>query len=245
MMLPDRYEMIRQIHSPEIDAFVDPKAQFDRAPIESTTGFVGNCILLQACGGCCRGSTCLVKVKEIAFVESPEGFRFLARLAGDVVWGDVPWKTVNIDRRKYYSGRGWTEEQGLENFALGFPHSRYQTVIRKTVYHVLHANGFNLVAQTTLDAIDLITDAEICWQKDTTKGPSCARIVNARCTPFICWEPCEVIQDGSELGDCNCPDSFLDNPLGSCMWLDWARCVTINCPPRQKCWHSLFRCTCS
>jgi hypothetical protein len=228
---------------PTSGEFTDPKAKYVGRPIASPDGFVGNHLFVQTCE-CCPEDLFLVEVSDIEYYCSRDGFAYLARLGGKVVWGDVPWKGVNIDRRQAYEEAGWQPLKKFNDYFMGMPGTEYQFFVDRLRYKVLKANGYRLISPVKMSGTDTIFGVPISESVDTKTPGSCSHHSVERCTGWFCAESCRKVrsEDGEILDDCDCPEGV----LSGCIWMTWHWCSDNGCsyPKRCRKRFGLFGITC-
>lgn len=227
MPVPSRADHLASLSYTFGDAFADKRARYSGSPFDAPAGFTGNHLFVQTCG-CCSSHIGLVEVEEVEYYVNRYGFSRLARLSGEVVWGEVGWQRVNIDRRARYEELGWKPLETFRDYHLGMEGTEYQFLVCELEYRILETNGYRLICPTQIEGYDLITGANIDEKVKGDKAPSCVHFAQERCTGWFCAEPCREVrsEEGEVLDDCDCR-----NELG-CIWMTWHGCIDKSCAGR-------------
>lgn len=220
MREPSKHERLAALSSLETDEFRDPKACYSEREISRVDDCLGTSVLMRACG--CGDF--LVELSALELYRGPLGFTYLGRLAGTVKWGDVAWKSVNIDRSAVAKDNGWDRVDSFDDILVGIPDSHYQFQMNSMRFHTLETNGYKLLSVRSVDGLDLIDGIRCKWEVDTKAKVLCSMVSQYECINWACSRPCNVVADGTVLGDCNCSGH------GFCSWWNQPHCVPVNCP---------------
>lgn len=199
----------------EDSTFIDSNAKYGRL-ISHVNDFKGSQMFLNNCDY----GRYLVDIEAVEIYRNPEnGVVQIGQLSGNVVWGEVPWEVINVDRREQFTELGWESMNSLKEFIIKDTASEAYIKIDRMNMSILKVNGYDLLVFRDMEGSEHPTNSKISIAPSELDDIDCIAYVEWNCSNIACSGSCEDVG-----GDCNCTGSF-----GFCSYTLNIKCMKINC----------------
>ncbi|WP_298896456.1 hypothetical protein [uncultured Psychroserpens sp.] len=198
--------------------FIDANAKYGKTisnvdALKGTQMFMNNCDY----------GRYLVAIESIAMYRSPKnGILQIGQLSGKVVWGDVPWEVIDVDRTEQFAELGWEPIETLTDFSIEDIGSLAYINVDRMTMGTLKVNDYELLILREMQGIEHPTNSKISIGSSELDEIDCFKYIEWDCSNIACSQSCE-----DKGGDCNCPG------YGFCSYTFNIRCMVINC--KKKC----------
>lgn len=167
----------------------------------------------------CELGRYLVAVDSISIYRNPEnGVVQIGRLIGNVVWGDVPWKDIDVDNTERFTELGWEPMDAFANFTIEDKGSLRNIDVQRMTMGTALVNDYEIVVMRDMEGMEYPSNSKVSHASSDLDEIDCIIYKEWDCSNILCSRACEDVG-----GDCNCPG------LGFCSYTLNYRCMVINC----------------
>ena len=168
----------------------------------------------------CEDGRYLVEIEEIKIYHNPKnGVIQIGQLTGKVVWGEVPWKVISVDRTDQFTELGWELMESFKEFTIEDIGSEAQLNVENMDLGTVIVNEYELLIVRDMEGFESSSNSKISIGESDLDDIECIKYIEWNCVNTACSGTC---QDSG--GDCNCTGS-----LGFCNYIFSIRCMKINC----------------
>ena len=216
----------------EDSTFFDENAKYGRR-INSVADLKGSQMFFRNC----ELGRYLVEIEDMSIFRNPEnGVVQIGRLTGQVVWGDVPWKDIDVNNEEKLSETGWKPMETFADFTLEEVGSLKHIDVASMGLGTATINDYEIVVMRDMEGMENPSLSKVSYASSDLDDIDCILYKEWFCSNTFCSKLCE--DDGA---DCNCPG------YGFCNYVLNYECMVINC--KKKCeryWPigGLAWCTC-